>query len=348
MSRKARNGTVGLNPASFQIRTVPEFIYKESDQVWPNEKHQLIEAISDTESWSFYLVMIGAGKPLRPLSAKVELISDAGIVKSFVFSKDYLEHISRCLPEKKIDLLLWNHFCEPRSLEVNKLHCTLEVQDDEGNRFGKSVEVQLKRYEQKTKLIFPLKGRLVIAGGHEYNEGHRWERSQFYAFDVFPIGPKGELLLGNGTKNEDWWGYGTPVIAPADGKVVHARDDIPENEKPGSLPRKDFYEQFPNPLNAVAGNNIIIDHGHGEHSFLAHLQHGSVIVRKGEKVRQGQKIGCVGNSGNSDAPHLHYHLMDGPEIFQSNGLPSCFENLEVLGLGGKITSPKRGLFLVAK
>lgn len=340
--------TVRLDVPSFHLETVPKRIFKESDQVWPDEEHDLIKAISDTESWSFYLIVTQSNKPIRPISAKIELISNESVVKTFLLTGNFLEHITKSLPEQKVDLLVWNHFCEPRALGVNKLHYTLQVEDNNGARFERSLEIKLKRYKQKAKLIFPLKGRFIVAGGHEYNEPHRWERSQSYAYDIFPIGPKGELLRGDGAFSEDWWGYGAPVIAPADGVVVHARDDIPENDRLGTLPNIDFYKQFPDWLNAVAGNNVIIDHGHEEHSFLAHLQHGSVAVRKDEKVQKGQQIGCIGNSGNSDAPHLHYHLMEGQDIFRCDALPSHFENLELLGLGGKVTSPKRGLFLIAK
>lgn len=260
----------------------------------------------------------------------------------------HLEHIAKSVPEQKVDSLVWNHFSEPRVLEVDKPRYVLQVEDNNGARLEKTLEITLENYEQKAKLMFPLKGRFVIAGGHEYNEPHRWERSQFYAYDIFPIGLKGELMRGRGASNEDWWGYGTPVVALADGVVAYARDDIRENHKPGISPNLDFYKQLPDWLNAVAGNNVIIDHGHKEYSFLAHLQRGSVVVRKTEKVQEGQQIGRVGNSGNSDAPHLHYQLMDGPEIFRCDGLPSHFGNLELLGLEGNVASPKRGLFLIAK
>jgi murein DD-endopeptidase MepM/ murein hydrolase activator NlpD len=348
MSEKIERKTSRMGLPSFQLKTIPKRIYKESDHVWPNEEHDLIKAISDTESWSFYLVVTQGNKPVHPISAKIELISNESVVKTFLLTNSYLEHVSRGLPEQKVDLLVWNHFSEPKELRINKLRYTLQIEDNNGAQFENTLEIALERYKQKAKLIFPLKGRFIIAGGHEYNEPHRWERSQFYAYDIFPTGPKGELMRRKGLSNEDWWGYGTPVIAPADGVVVHARNDIPENDKPGILPDLAFYKQFPDWLNAAAGNNVIIDHGYGEYSFLAHLQHGSVAVRKDEKVQKGQQIGRVGNSGNSDAPHLHFHLMDGPEIFRCDGLPSHFENLELLGLEGKVTSPKRGLFLIAK
>ena len=96
---------------------------------------------------------------------------------------------------------------------------------------------------------------------------------------------------------------------------------------------------------------MIIDHGNGEFSFLAHMKMGSVRVKTGDTVKAGQVIGLLGNSGNSDAPHLHYHFMAGPTVFKNDGLPSKFKNIEMELLTEetlKISTPKRGLFLVAK
>ena len=79
----------------------------------------------------------------------------------------------------------------------------------------------------------------------------------------------------------------------------------------------------------------------GKRDSLAHMQRGSVRVKIGDRVRQGQVIGLLGSSGRSEAPHLHYHLMAGSILFRSDGLPSHFDNLEV-------DVPKRGSYLEAK
>jgi murein DD-endopeptidase MepM/ murein hydrolase activator NlpD len=105
------------------------------------------------------------------------------------------------------------------------------------------------------------------------------------------------------------------------------------------------------PITAFPGNNVIIDHGNGEFSFCAHMKMGSVQVKTGDSVKAGQVIGLLGNSGNSDAPHLHYQLMAGPTVFKNDGLPSKFKNLMLEALTQeqvKIETPKRGIYLVAK
>jgi murein DD-endopeptidase MepM/ murein hydrolase activator NlpD len=74
---------------------------------------------------------------------------------------------------------------------------------------------------------------------------------------------------------------------------------------------------------------VILDSGH--YAFNAHLQPGSLTVAEGDEVSKGQVLGLLGTTGNSDAPHLHFHIMDGPGPLSSNGLPYRFEDFEVQG-----------------
>ncbi len=77
----------------------------------------------------------------------------------------------------------------------------------------------------------------------------------------------------------------------------------------------------------LAGNYVVIDHGLGEWGFYAHLAEGSITVRTGDTVEAGQIVGRVGNTGNSEEPHLHFQLMDGPDFLSANGLPVRFSDL---------------------
>jgi murein DD-endopeptidase MepM/ murein hydrolase activator NlpD len=56
---------------------------------------------------------------------------------------------------------------------------------------------------------------------------------------------------------------------------------------------------------------VILDLGGGRYAFDAHLQPGTIRVKPGDRVRTGQILDLVGNSGNSTEPHLHFHLPDG-------------------------------------
>jgi murein DD-endopeptidase MepM/ murein hydrolase activator NlpD len=106
------------------------------------------------------------------------------------------------------------------------------------------------------------------------------------------------------------------VLAVDDGTVIAARNDLPE-QVPGALPAN-------LPLSEADGNFVVLDIG-GAYVLYAHMQPGSVTVRAGDKVRRGEVLGKVGNSGNSQAPHLHLHVTEGPLPMASNGLPYVFD-----------------------
>jgi len=56
-------------------------------------------------------------------------------------------------------------------------------------------------------------------------------------------------------------------------------------------------------------------------------------VKLGDKVRRGQVLGLVGNSGNSTEPHLHFHIENGSSPLGAEGLPYSLASFEVMGAG---------------
>jgi biotin carboxyl carrier protein len=117
--------------------------------------------------------------------------------------------------------------------------------------------------------------------------------------------------------------YGKKVIAASDGTVVHVIEDQPD-QKPGSLPAGLTPAQ-------ADGNSVVLDMGGGLYALYAHLQKDSVAVQEGQTVRRGQQLGLVGNSGNSSAPHLHFHVMDGPSPMTSEGVPYVIDAFTTTG-----------------
>ena len=103
------------------------------------------------------------------------------------------------------------------------------------------------------------------------------------------------------------------------------KDGIPENI-PGPTSRAVAIT-----LETVGGNHVIVDIGGGRYAFYAHLQPGSPRVKVGDRVRRGQVLGLVGNSGNSTEPHLHFHLSDGNSPLGSEGVPYGYETFELVG-----------------
>jgi murein DD-endopeptidase MepM/ murein hydrolase activator NlpD len=109
----------------------------------------------------------------------------------------------------------------------------------------------------------------------------------------------------------------------ADGTVAVAADNLPE-QTPGTFPTNI------SPAEAD-GNSVVLDIGNGFYANYAHFQPGSVKVQVGDTVKRGDVLGLVGNSGNSVAPHLHFHVMNGPSQLASEGLPYLIDSFTVTG-----------------
>jgi len=54
------------------------------------------------------------------------------------------------------------------------------------------------------------------------------------------------------------------------------------------------------------GKEVVVDHGYGYTSRYAHL--GDIYVKKGQKIKRGEVLGTLGNTGKSTGPHLHYEI----------------------------------------
>jgi murein DD-endopeptidase MepM/ murein hydrolase activator NlpD len=115
----------------------------------------------------------------------------------------------------------------------------------------------------------------------------------------------GRLYTGDGTKNSDWPAYGAPLYAVADGTVVSTVNNLPDIP-PRAAPNLSGPQDY-------GGNSVSIKIGPDRYAVYAHLQAGSVRVRRGQRVRTGQVIGRLGNSGNTTAPHLHFGIQERPD-----------------------------------
>ncbi len=200
------------------------------------------------------------------------------------------------------------------------------------------VRVAPREYRAKTVLRLPLDGPLLNYDDHDFYSHHRRlnlgnplikqlgvaGNSGRYAFDLSIVDERGRMFRGDGTRNEDWYSWNQPVHAVGDGRVVSAANDRPDYEigktrfEPPSMPFDPML---------FSGNHVVIDHGNGEYSLLAHMRRGSVTVRKGDTVRRGQVVGRVGFSGSVITVHTHYQLQRGAD-FGSEGLPAEFVDFE--------------------
>ena len=155
-------------------------------------------------------------------------------------------------------------------------------------------------------------------------DGTPW-LAQRFAADFFQIDGQGRGAEGDITRNESFLGYGEPVYAVADGRIVRRRDGLPENTPLMEPPGDRFTAQ------TILGNNVVLKLRGGRFALYAHLKTSSVRVRRGQKVRRGQLLGRVGNTGQAGAPHLHFQVSDGPDPVASDGLPFVFKRFALKG-----------------
>jgi len=156
--------------------------------------------------------------------------------------------------------------------------------------------------------------------------GQLWAAERF-AVDYVQLLPDLRLFNGDKTKPESYPGFGAEIHAVADGPVVAVLDDLPE-QVPGESPPGLPLEQY-------AGNHIVQDIGGGNYALYAHLKTGSIKVKVGDRLSSGQVIALVGNTGNTDGPHLHFHVMSTPDPLRSDGLPFVLSSFR---LDGRIAS----------
>jgi hypothetical protein len=303
-----------------------------------------IDSKEKNECWYFHLVVQDEQKrALNPRSASIKLRSGSTVHMTLDLGADVLSS-QRGLSFRKNAGMdesfdLRHHFCAPADPSIDRVSYELELGTSDGKKRRKSIEIPIRTYVQKAKLIFPLRGNFVITNGNVVEGGHH-EWSQHFAYDIIGLGPHFELIVGEGAKNEEFVGWGREVLAPAGGVVTYSRNDVPDNAAPG-MTNMEILQGLPDQPWPMAGNIVVINHSGGEYSALGHMQKGSVRVERGGRVKQGDVLGLLGNSGHSQGPHLHYHLMNGELLFRSDGLPSRFENVE----GG---TPTQGMMLEAK
>ncbi|MGH8432078.1 MAG: M23 family metallopeptidase, partial [Solimonas sp.] len=149
----------------------------------------------------------------------------------------------------------------------------------------------------------------------------KFHLAQRFAVDWEQIDEANTLVVGDTKMPASYHIYGKPILAVADGTVVATRDDL-QDQVPGALPEN-------LPLDEADGHFVVLDIGSGHFVNYAHMRPGSVRVKLGDKVRRGDQLGEVGNTGNSQAPHLHLHVMDGVSPLASNGLPYVFDGFTI-------------------
>jgi murein DD-endopeptidase MepM/ murein hydrolase activator NlpD len=121
----------------------------------------------------------------------------------------------------------------------------------------------------------------------------------------------GNFYTAGGMANTDWPGFGVPLHAVADGTVVATTDGLPDISPLTNNPDLRTPEDY-------AGNNVMVRVAPHRYAVFDHMVTGSVRVRPGQRVRTGQVLGLLGNSGNTDGPHLHFGIQTRPDSLSAS------------------------------
>jgi hypothetical protein len=220
----------------------------------------------------------------------------------------------------------------------------------DGQRVEASAQLAVVRHEPAIRYASPVSGVWLMHALPSIQSHHRLNLVTEFAVDFFKVDGDGEICTGaNRFDAATCYGYGALVRAAADGEVVFVIDDQvqdrramlrAEGEDPRAagqrIQRYMFGRMRENFRGANGGNIITIRHevdGVTEYSSYAHLAAGSVRVAVGDRVRQGEVIAGVGDTGDSAAVHLHFQINAGPDAFMSRSLPAVFFDLEEVGRG---------------
>jgi len=204
----------------------------------------------------------------------------------------------------------------------------------DGQSFTSEMNVKVDEREP-VMVSLPLKARRYATPGAPSNDSYhrrtinfldeKFWTSQRYAVDFIGLDAGQRYRQGRQNENIDYYGFGDIVYSGTAGEIVSIIDTIPDNIPP-SVPVIE-----PSALYRAGGNQVVVKVSPGVYVFYGHLSRASTNLRVGDRVEIGQPVGLLGNSGNSDAPQLHFQVMDGPDPLRSNGVPWVFDQFILHG-----------------
>lgn len=296
-----------------------------------------------TIKWMYHLYLrVPGDRAVRVVGAQFDVIGAHGVLRRDFYDEERLAwrikpegiRYHRFRPEAyeaKGDNLIPAHgskrmsdifYCEHKTLHVVEVRHLFRCEDETGRAFTVEFNLPLLESPQRTRLRLPFKGRWLMAHGFEFFEHHG--RQGTLGYDFFKLGPNSLPFRGKGRRNSDWYSYGEPVLAPADGVVTRVRRESRDNIPFTPVGNRGDY------------NYVYILHPHNEESFLAHFKHNSIRVREGQKVKEGEVLGECGNTETyAIGAHIHFGFS-----VRGQAVPPMFYNLRVF----HVTEPQEHVF----
>ena len=256
------------------------------------------------------------------------------------------------VPERRVEpsglLEVFNPLPDfPLEYTIRELDYRFKFRGEKGAPVTCGITLHPMVYPQKASLMLPFAGACLVTEGHDLLTHHRRNfpsthllvkqigitgNNSRFAYDFVLVNDRLRMYEGQPERNENCFCWGKPVLCPGDGTVASAANDLEDNAL-YTPPDFDVEAHLRDPEGSMArhmGNHVIIDHGKGEFSMIAHMKKGSVKALAGDRVAKGVVIGQVGTSGDSFFPHIHYQVQDGASLLTSEGLPSRFDMFDLI------------------
>jgi len=236
----------------------------------------------------------------------------------------------------------------------DQLRITARGRDEAGVECTGTLTVPIRTYQSKNAYTWPLEpGEWFVVAFPGLHSHHRWTATTEHGLDITMVDSRGSWAQGGAADWrtgkvahwEDWYAYNKKVLAAAAGVVVKVVNDVAfplefwnrragetleaYRERIGQKQMELFMAPGADAMSVAGGNHVVIRHANEEYSFYAHLAYGSVRVKVGQAVVQGEHIAGVGGTGEAPAVHLHFQVSDSPSMTTSRTFPVHFSNIHV-------------------
>lgn len=158
--------------------------------------------------------------------------------------------------------------------------------------------------------------RYAVDGSHEI-------KAEMFAVDWVGLANE-SIFTGDGSSNADYPYLGSDLLAVARGTVVKTRDGLP-NETPFAPPK------YVKTGQDYIGNSVVIQIAPNRYAIYGHIDPGTVAVKVGDRVKTGDVVGKLGNSGNSTSAHLHFVIADSPDFLTATSIPFVIDRWTLQG-----------------